>query len=227
MKMIDDLGMIKATPNSKRRCRFGLYECPVCRKHLKFRTNSINSGHTTKCRSCATKQIMQKMIDNFDFKPTPESIIDLFEYKDGELYFKKRVASNIKIGDIAGGFNNLGYRKVKIKKHTYSIHRLVWIMHNGVTDLDIDHIDHNPSNNNLENLRLVTHKQNCQNRKLRKDNTSGFNGVMFNKSKNKWEVYLSQKYIGAYSTKDEAILKRKEIDKNSGYHKNHGKDNSC
>ena len=79
----------------------------------------------------------------------------------------------------------------------------------------------------IENLRLVTHKENCQNRRLRKDNTSGFNGVMFNKNKNKWEVYLSNKYIGDFNNKEDAISKRKEINKNSGYHKNHGKDKVC
>ena len=73
----------------------------------------------------------------------------------------------------------------------------------------------------------MTHRENCQNRKLRKDNTSGFNGVMFNKKKNKWEVYLSNKYIGSFCNKEDAIAKRKEIDKNSGYHKNHGKDKIC
>lgn len=227
MKLIKDLGTIYATPSSKRRNRYGIYECPVCNNHLRFITNSVNSGHTTKCRSCSTKKMAKKIIDDFDFKLTPDSINDLFTYVDGELLFRKRISLRVRIGDVAGGFNNAGYRKVKIKRNTYSVHRLIWIMHNGITDLDIDHIDHNPSNNNIKNLRLVTHKQNCQNRKLRKDNTSGFNGVMFNKSKNKWEVYLSQEYIGAYLTKDEAILKRKEINKNSGYHKNHGKDNVC
>lgn len=227
MKLIKDLGMQYATENSKRKYRFGLFECPICLKHIKINVHSVNSGHTTKCRRCSTKKIISKIIYDFDFKLEKEILNDIFIYKDGDLFFKKRLSANVKIGDNVGYKNNLGYIKTKIKNKSYFVHRLIWIMHNGYTELNIDHIDHNPSNNKIENLRLVKHLDNCRNRKLRKDNTSGMNGVMFNKSKNKWEVYLSKKYIGSFTTKEEAIEKRKEIDLTSGYHKNHGKEKIC
>ncbi len=227
MKLIQDLGMQFATENSKRKYRYGIYECPCCKKHLKFISNSVNSGHTTKCRSCATKNVIKKTIDNIDFKLNKEMINEIFEYKEGNLFYKKRLSTSVKIGDKVGYQNNIGYVKTKIKGKSYFVHRLIWIYHFGDTDLDIDHIDHNTFNNRIENLRIVNHIDNCRNRKLRKDNTSGFNGVMFNKSKKKWEVYLSQKYIGAFLTKEEAIEKRKEINLTSGYHKNHGKEKIC
>ena len=87
--------------------------------------------------------------------------------------------------------------------------------------MDIDHIDHNPSNNMIENLRTVTHKENCQNRTLRKDNKSGKSGVVFNRGK--WEVYLSNKYIGNFKNIKDAIIAKEKAEKENCYHKNHGK----
>jgi DNA-directed RNA polymerase subunit RPC12/RpoP len=227
MKLIRDLGMKKANVNSKRAYRYGLYECPVCKKHFEAIANSVNTNHTTKCRACATSLIVKSKIKQFSFEPTKENVTKLFLYKDGELYFKEKLSIKHKIGDCVGSYDKLGYKKTKIKGKTYSIHRLIWIYHFGYSDMDIDHIDHNTSNNKIENLRLVTHRENCQNRKLRSDNTSGYNGVMLNKSKDKWEVWLSDKYIGCFKDKNEAIKVRKLAEQNANYHKNHGKDILC
>lgn len=45
---------------------------------------------------------------------------------------------------------------------TYNVHRLVWSAFNGQIPqgYEINHIDENPSNNRLENLNLMTHKEN-------------------------------------------------------------------
>lgn len=67
------------------------------------------------------------------------------------------------------------------------IQRLLAITFLGATDKDIvDHIDRDPSNNDLSNLRLVDASQNKLNQKLQKSNKSGHRGVNWYPSLNKW-----------------------------------------
>lgn len=55
----------------------------------------------------------------------------------------------------------------------------------------VDHIDGNVSNNCRENLRVTTQRANCKNRKMRKDNTSGFTGICFNAQANLYIIRRS------------------------------------
>jgi hypothetical protein len=50
----------------------------------------------------------------------------------------------------------------------------------------VDHIDGDKLNNRRENLRLVTSKQNSRNRRISKNNTSGYKGVTFLAKREKW-----------------------------------------
>lgn len=53
------------------------------------------------------------------------------------------------------------------KYKNYSIHQIVWAVHNNswynTRTMNIDHIDRNPRNNNIENLRLVPYHVNSTN----------------------------------------------------------------
>ena len=45
---------------------------------------------------------------------TKDYLHQLFEYKDGHLYWKLNIANNVKAGDNAGSFSNRGYKFVGI-----------------------------------------------------------------------------------------------------------------
>ena len=61
------------------------------------------------------------------------------------------------------------------KKYYKSIHRLIAkaFIPNPDNKPDVDHIDHNPENNSLENLRWATHTENMRNKNKKSNNNSG------------------------------------------------------
>ena len=73
---------------------------------------------------------------------------------------------------------------------------------------EIDHKNHNLMNNKKSNLRGCTHNQNMYNRKLNKNNTSGYKGVSWAAIEKKWiaRIGVKRKYIrvGAFVDKIEA-----------------------
>jgi hypothetical protein len=137
-----------------------------------------------------------------DFTLTKELLHQLFEYRDGELYWKKR---NQKI---AGCVNGDNYRHIVVKKKLYKAHRLIFMMHYGYMPEFIDHIDNNRLNNKIENLREATRQQNSWNRKINANNKSGIKGVSWCKLTKKWKVQgrIDKKvtYLGVYETLEEA-----------------------
>jgi hypothetical protein len=77
---------------------------------------------------------------------------------------------------------------------------------------EIDHINHNKSDNRKNNLRIVTHKVNQRNRSLSKNNKSGMSGVYWDKSKNKWRVNdFSDRFVKLVTSKRQAFNIRKDI----------------
>src|SRR5690554_3545233 len=82
-----------------------------------------------------------------------------------------------------------GYQKINIRifGELWSAHRLAWLWMTGsLPREDIDHIDRNGTNNRWDNLREVTAEENMRNCSIRRDNTSGYSGVVWCKRKKRW-----------------------------------------
>ena len=112
-------------------------------------------------------------------------------------------------GDIAGAPDNKGYWRFSIKGVSYQCHRLAWLYVYGVMpDQDIDHINGNPADNRIENLRLADDSTNQANRKRPSTNTSGFKGVTWNAKSSKWQsgikVNGKSTHLGLFSDPAEA-----------------------
>ena len=95
------------------------------------------------------------------------------------------------------------YKKVRRNGKQYLAHRWVWEQHNGPIPkgMEIHHINSNKSDNRIENLALVTHKENCN-----KSDLWG-NGYAYyplnrhgNKSIRPYWAKRSNKHIGRYGT---------------------------
>jgi len=85
-----------------------------------------------------------------------------------------------------------GYIQIAIyvEGRTISIyaHRLAWLYVYGIWPTQhVDHINGEKTHNAIANLREATISENARNRPKRKDNKSGFTGVMFRASRKKWE----------------------------------------
>ena len=119
---------------------------------------------------------------------TQELVKQLFVYENGILYWKVS-RGNIKIGQEAGSMHYRGYIYIQIDKKAYSAHRIIFLYHYGYLPEFIDH--KKGFSNKIENLRECTQSQNCQNRKLPKNNTSGIKGVYWHKGIQKWAAYIT------------------------------------
>ena len=115
--------------------------------------------------------------------PSQEVLHNLFEYKDGNLIRKKT-------NSIAGSIDADGYLITSVLGKRQKNHRIIFLMHHGYLPKIIDHIDRNPANNKIENLREASRSLNCLNSKINKTNKSGAKNVDFLKSKKRWRVLM-------------------------------------
>lgn len=146
----------------------------------------------------------------------------------GIFTWKIKTARCVKIGSIAGSVVSNNYIHLAINYRDYKAHRLAWLYIHGVwPENEIDHIDHNPKNNKLINLRSVTTKENSKNRKKYCTNTSGVNGVHWCKRRSKWISRARDNGNNLFSKgfKDffEAVCHRKSLEIKHNFHANHGR----
>lgn len=142
---------------------------------------------------------------------TQEQATNLFNYKDDKLYWRVNRGNNKLIGKPAGNFRKDGYCVTRINKIPYLNHRLIWLyVYGEFPSKFIDHIDGNPSNNRLDNLREANNTENNWNKKMQSNNTSGYKGVDWNKNMAKWRAKASvdgkSVHLGYYSTPEEAAI---------------------
>jgi len=101
----------------------------------------------------------------------------IYDSATGGLTWRIRVGTVV-AGSEAGHIDRYGYRRLRINRVVLLAHRVVWALHFGKWPKDeIDHIDGNRANNHISNLRQATTAENAQNRKVHRNNTSGFPGV--------------------------------------------------
>ena len=107
-----------------------------------------------------------------------------------------------------------GYKLVSLKKNgkwkLLTVHRLVAkaFLENPNNEKVIDHIDNNPSNNNVKNLRWCSQKDNLYNQGKRTNNTTGFKGVAYHKHTNKYRAQINingkYKHLGYFKNAEDA-----------------------
>ena len=125
----------------------------------------------------------------------------------------KKTNRNKVIGSEAGSVNAEGYVLIGVDGARYMAHRLAWLYVFGSLPTKlIDHINHDKSDNRIENLREVTQSENLQNQvSPRKTTKSGFLGVSWDGANKKWMAVIKTnrklKNLGRFDTPEQAHQK--------------------
>ena len=196
--LIEDLGMMFLTKDSNYKARFGLYKCGFCGTDFKANTNSIKSKNTKSC-GCYSKQLTKERNTKHNLSYT-------------RIY---RIWKNIKtriLNPKKERYINYGGRGITIceewKNDFISFYN--WAMENGYSDeLSIDRID-NDGNYCPENCRWTTRTIQNRNQRKRRDNTSGYKGVSYNKRRGDYiaQIKVNHKkiYLGYFQTAVEGAI---------------------
>jgi len=144
-------------------------------------------------------------------------------YKDGQIFNKKKtkfIKNTIhtrKDRKEDYKYYKCTLRNDKVYKHFF-VHRLL-VQHfkpdEWNPELHVDHIDRNPLNNNLDNLRCVTNLENHQNLSKFKNNTSGVPNISFRKNRNKWryaKTINNKCFEKTFDTLEEATIFKKKYE---------------
>jgi len=133
----------------------------------------------------------------FTEKELISKLKESLEYKEGVLYWK--TVKNL--GKKAGYKNSDGYIEINVSfgyktNKKFLSHRVIFAIHHNYFPLLVDHIDQNPENNLISNLRDANKKLNAINTGLPNNNNSGIKGVRFNKNAKCYEAYINTSING-------------------------------
>lgn len=159
---------------------------------------------------------------------TAKRVRDLLDYcpDTGILIWKEYRNSGAVKGQVAGYLDQHGYIVVGLDGKLHKSHRLIWLHQTGYwPNGQIDHIDHNRSNNQWNNLADVTQRSNTLNRKESVINTSKQTGV-YKTPRGKWIARICVNRVihnlGTFPNFHEAVLARKQAELIHNFHINHG-----
>ena len=142
---------------------------------------------------------------------TQDEVKKILSYnpETGLFHWKIKPCKRFPAGMQAGS-NVDGYTRIHTKGQSYAAHRLAWLYIYGEEPANnIDHINGNPSDNRIANLRQATQMENAQNRRRpQKNNSHGILGVTYDPKKKLWRARIGingiRKYIGKFKTQEQA-----------------------
>ncbi|WP_461533477.1 HNH endonuclease signature motif containing protein [Sinomicrobium sp.] len=144
---------------------------------------------------------------------TQERLIELFEYKEGRLFWRTTGTGRRKDRK-AGYYNKNGYRGIMVEGKRYYEHRLIYLYHYGYLPKVVDHINHIVDDNRIENLRGATHSKNGFNSTSR-GGSSRHKGISYIKKQKTWRARYSvngvEYSIGCFKTEEEALNAYNEV----------------
>lgn len=216
---VDDCAGIFQPSESK---RLVLVHCANCRVEIQRRLWWVRlterKGFAAYCgRSCTVAAAKKRNAIKVEL--TVDLLRSLVHYDPVTGHFTRLVSKshNAPIGSRAGTMSH-GYWQLSVNGKTHFAHRLAWLyVHGSWPKHEVDHINHDKSDNRIANLRDVTPSVNQQNkRKAYSNNWTGFLGVKQEHSKFSARIqrHGKQTHLGMFDTPEEAhaaYLKAKRV----------------
>ena len=120
----------------------------------------------------------------------------------------KAPRGRVKVGAVISCQDSRGYVVVRLDGVLHRVHRLVWLFVHGKMPKLIDHVNRDPADNRISNLRECSVRDNALNKSMQSNNTTGYTGVSFDKVKKLYRattsVYSKQVFLGYFKTPEEA-----------------------
>ena len=121
----------------------------------------------------------------------------------------RRNVYRAKAGQKAGHKRPDNYCAITINQRQYRAHRLAWLYVYGEWPRsELDHINGDPADNRIANLRLATRSANSANTRKKCSSRNALKGVSFEKRGGRYRAQIriqgKNTYLGTYDTEEEA-----------------------
>lgn len=193
-KLIGETYMKYPTETSPKRYKYGIYRCQYCGQEFECATKSIKSGHTKSC-GCQKGGITHGLRNNKFYKTWNDMI---------------RRCTNHK----ATGYKNYGGRGITVCDEWLDVTNFVaWCeeTYPNIKGYSLDRIN-NDKGYSPDNCTWSSRTMQNINQRMKVTNTSGYNGIIWNKKNSNWKAVIGINtktvYLGVFVTKEEAVLAR-------------------
>jgi hypothetical protein len=188
------------TPKGVRIARW-LCQCDCGSDPIKVTGNSLKTGSVKSCGCSRRKHNKYDLSGEYGIGWTSntnkEFYFDLEDYDKIKDYCWREIIHK-----------KTGHNEVVAQSRDKKTIRIHWVIYGKY----YDHADRNTFNNRKNNLRKASYTENARNYSKLKNNTSGFSGISWDKSRSQWVAYITinkkRKKIGRFVNKYDAIIAR-------------------
>ena len=191
-KLIGETYLKKPKETSRCRESHGIYECQYCGKEFEAITVHIKSGNTRSC-GCRAGRVTHGLTHNQFYKTWKNMMGRCYNLKNKH-------------------YQSYGGRGISVCTDWQDLENFVsWAESTYIEGMTMDRIN-NDGNYEPTNIRWTTKTTQAVNQRVQKNNTSGYVGIYWDISKNKWtaKVRSNNKLIniGRFKTIEEAVQAR-------------------